>query len=335
MGFLRIASTFAYKDPFPETQSHSMFCAKRRESLAFRSHTHRYQSMFKPVGQSVTDQSQSMFKPVHESGTNQSESIFRPGVALKKTLIKTHLLSMLCSPGRCQPDNQMRNLTFYQCLIRRIRRRSLIPLLASSLACLYLVGPRPGVFGKDHIGSVMLGDRCETSGPAGDWQVKKEQNGMAAEVAADGQTPDGTAKTTLSFQCSPGKGGTSTITFIVLGAFKMKGFDFDDFEGPDAPAQRHAQVTLTTHRLAGDLVIKTPCTGYYTVSDEGFAFEITTMASVRGKVTQLSDALIQGATGISIRIKGLKHPEKIIEANFPATGAAAALTQVMQGCGSR
>jgi hypothetical protein len=166
-----------------------------------------------------------------------------------------------------------------------------------------------------------------------DWQVKTLANGSAAEVAVDAQTPDGPAKSTLSFQCSPGKGGTSTITFIVLGAAKMKGFDFDEFEGPDAPAQRRALVTLTAHRPAGDLVIRTACTGYFTVSDEGFAFEVTIMANVRGKVTRLSDALIHGATGISIHIRGLKHPEKNIEATFPATGAAAALTQVMRGCG--
>jgi hypothetical protein len=228
----------------------------------------------------------------------------------------------------------MRNLTFSQCLIKRIRRCPLIALAAYSLASLYLLGPGPAALGRGRIRSGAIGKRIQTSAPA-DWQIKKQQNGTVAEVAADAQTPDGTAKTTISFQCSPGKGGTSTITFVVLGAFRMKGFDFDDFEGPDAPAQRHSQVTITAHRPSGDLVIKTACTGYYTVSDEGFAFEITTMANVRGKVTQMSDAMIQGATGISVRVQGLKHPQKVIQANFPATGAAAALSQVMQGCGKR
>ena len=268
-----------------------------------------------------------MFKPFNKSVRDQSHSMFKPA-ALKKTSIKTHPLSLLCKPGRCRPGDQMQKLTFFQGLINAIRRPSLIALVACSLAFLYIAGP--GALGK---GRKKI--RPETTPSADDWQVRKQQYNTTAEVAADGQTPDGAAKTTLSFQCTSGKGGASTITFIVLGAFKMKGFDFDDFEGPDAPAQRHAQVTITAHRPGGDLVIRTACTGYYTVSDEGFAFEITTMANVRGKVTQLSDALINGATGISIHIKGLKHPEKIIEATFPTAGAPAALTQVMQACGNR
>src|SRR5260370_6100492 len=218
-------------------------------------------------------------------------------------------------------------------MTRGIRNWSVVNIVTFFLAFLYMASPGPGTLGRACVGSATLGAGREAANPLDDWQIKKEQNRTSAEVSADGQTPDGTAKTTLSFQCTPGKGGTSTITFTVLGAFKMKGFDFDDFEGPDAPAQRHAHVTITAHRPAGDLVIKTACTGYYTVSDEGFAFEISTMANVRGKVTQFSDALIHGATGISVRVQGLKHPQKIIETNFPAAGAAAALTQVMQRCG--
>jgi hypothetical protein len=171
--------------------------------------------------------------------------------------------------------------------------------------------------------------------PADGWQIKKKDNGLVAQAAADAQTPDGPAKSTLSFQCTTGKGGASTIEFVVFNAVNMKGFDFYEFEGPDAPAQRHALVTLTAHRPAGDLAIRTSCTGFYTVEDEGFAFEVTTMAYVHGKVSQLSDALIHGATSISIRIRGLKHAEKTIEATFPADGAAATLGQIMAGCGKR
>ena len=171
--------------------------------------------------------------------------------------------------------------------------------------------------------------------PADGWQIKKQDNGVVAEAAAEAKTPDGPARSTLSFQCTSGKGGASTIEFTVAGAVAMKGFDFDEFEGPDAPAQRHALVTLTAHRPAGDLVIRTSCTGFYTVSDEGFAFEVTTMANVHGKVSKLSDALIHGATSISIRIRGLKHAEKTIEATFPADGAPAILGQIMAGCGRR
>ena len=222
-------------------------------------------------------------------------------------------------------------------MINSIRRSWAI----ASLTLVCCLQPEGGSSGPAAFGA---GERAGSEGSQGyasahkstdDWQLKKEQNGMAAEVAAEARTPDGPAKSTLSFQCSPGKGGTSTITFIVLGAVKMNGFDFDEFEGPDAPAQRRSLVTITAHRPARNLVIRTACSGYYTVSDEGFAFEVTTMANVSGKVNQLADALIHDAGGISVRVHGLKHPQKVIEADFPTGGSAAVLGEVMRGCGRR
>ena len=222
-------------------------------------------------------------------------------------------------------------------MLNVIGRRCAIACLA--LFCSFQLGAGLSRAGASKVSEPVGSDRPPGfAGPyksANAWQIKNQDNGVVAEAAAEAKTPDGPARSTLSFQCTSGKGGASTIEFTVAGAVAMKGFDFDEFEGPDAPAQRHALVTLTAHRRAGDLVIRTSCTGFYTVSDEGFAFEVTTMANVHGKVSQLSDALIHGATSISIRIRGLKHAEKTIEATFPADGAPAILGQIMAGCGKR
>jgi hypothetical protein len=203
------------------------------------------------------------------------------------------------------------------------------------------VGPSQSLVHRSLAGPERLSSR---GGPAvrsmsgnsvSDWQVKKEGGVMSAEVGADASTPDGTARSTLAFQCAPGKGGTATVRFTVLAAVKIKSFDFDDFEGPDAPATGRQLVTFIVQRAAGDLVVKTSVSGYYTVSDEGFAFENSAMANARSKVTQLGDALMNGASAISVRVKGLKNAQKTIEATFPAAGAGAILGQVMQACGGR
>ncbi|MGH9759225.1 MAG: hypothetical protein ACREDR_22970 [Blastocatellia bacterium] len=185
----------------------------------------------------------------------------------------------------------------------------------------------------------------EVAGPAStylsaaggdDWQVKPVQSGMTAVVEGQAKTPDGLAKASLSFSCVPGKDGTTSIEFIVQGANNMKGFPFDAFEGPDAPAANLSLIAFTAHRAAGDLIVKSGCSGFYGgagVPDDAFTFEVASVLKARQRsVKQLSDALIQGATSISIKITGYKQPGKIVEATFSTSGAAAAVGQVMKAC---
>jgi hypothetical protein len=173
-----------------------------------------------------------------------------------------------------------------------------------------------------------------TAGSGEDWHSQKTLNGMAAEVAGEAQTPDGPAKVTLSFECTPGKGGTSVVDFVVLGATKLTGFDFDDFEGPDAPAKNKPLVTFTVQPVKGnEVIVTTVVSGSYTVTDQGFAFEAYNMANEPGKVTQLSDAIAAGASSISVRVQGFKHSEKTLQATFSTNGAAEIVKQAMKACG--
>jgi hypothetical protein len=170
---------------------------------------------------------------------------------------------------------------------------------------------------------------------ADDWQVKKDQSGMGAVVEGQAQTPDGPAKATLIFHCTPGKDGTTSIQFIVDGAAKMKGFPFDAFEGPDAPAAKFALITFTVHRGAGDLQVRSSCSASYGgmgVPDDSFTFEIDSVLKSRKRaVTQLSDALIAGAKSLSIKIAAYKR-QGSIDAAFAASGASAAVAQAMKDC---
>jgi hypothetical protein len=166
------------------------------------------------------------------------------------------------------------------------------------------------------------------------WHSEKTLNGTAAEVAGEAQTPDGPAKVTLSFECTPGKGGTSVADFVVLGATKLKGFDFDDFEGPDAPAKSKPLVTFTVHPASGsDVVVNTAVSGSYTVTDGGFAFEAYTKANEPGKVTQLTDAIAAGGLSISVLVQSFNHADKSIQATFSTKGAAGIVRDAMKSCG--
>jgi hypothetical protein len=175
------------------------------------------------------------------------------------------------------------------------------------------------------------------AGPATQsWVKKTDQYGRtSADVTATGQTPDGPTQMTLQADCSTGKGGVANLVLTVVGAAKMKNFGFEDFEGPDAPAMRKPLVTMTVHRPRGDLVTTTAVTGSYTVSDEGFEFNLSLDYNRPSKVTRITDALRQDGTGISVSVRGLKDPKKAINVDFPATGAPTVLGEIMNGCGER
>ena len=205
-----------------------------------------------------------------------------------------------------------------------------------------------GAFGKpglaaDVLGGVITEDLSRRAGSAetkaanqSDWQVKKIQNGMAAVVVGQAQTPDGPAKATLSFYCVPGKGGTTGLEFIVMGAANMNGFPFNSFEGPDAPAAPLPLIVITAHRASGDLVVKTGCSGFYggaDVPDDAFTFEIASVTRARQRgISQISEALIQGATSLSIKVIGYKQPKKSVDITVQAAGAATAIGEVMKAC---
>jgi len=178
------------------------------------------------------------------------------------------------------------------------------------------------------------GDWPQAPGPGEGWHTEKTISGMAAETAGEAKTPDGPAKVRLSFECTPGKNGTDSVVFIVLGATKLKGFDFDDFEGPDAVARAKALLTFTVQRTKGpDVVVKTNAAGSYTVTEGGFAFEVSTAANTKeGKVTQLTEAIAGGASSISVQVQDFADAAKNIQATFPTAGAAEMLSQTMKAC---
>jgi len=70
-----------------------------------------------------------------------------------------------------------------------------------------------------------------------DWKYAANRYDLrTATTTATGISPDGPLKATLTVQYSPAKNGALSIDFIVAGANQMKGFGFEAFEGPDAPA---------------------------------------------------------------------------------------------------
>ena len=98
-----------------------------------------------------------------------------------------------------------------------------------------------------------------------DWKYAVKPNDLrSATTTATGTSPDGPIKTTLNVEYSPGKEGVLTLDFIVAGAEKMKGFGFEEFEGPDAPAAKRKLTSFTVEKAGGKpLAVQVKVAGWY------------------------------------------------------------------------
>jgi hypothetical protein len=167
---------------------------------------------------------------------------------------------------------------------------------------------------------------------AQDWQSSANPYGLRkAEVSAEGKTPDGEAKTTLTIQCSSGKGAMISLIYSVFGADKMKRFHFDDFEGPDAVAQSKK---LTTFKVqlenGGEVQEVTQVSGGYAESDI-FAFEASAKIKVASNISRIV-AAISPASKITVTVQDYRNPKTTIQTVFSGEGSTKALAEITKNC---
>ena len=95
---------------------------------------------------------------------------------------------------------------------------------------------------------------------------------------------------TLRLACSPEpNGGTLSIELIVPEAHTRKDFDYDDFEGPDAPASTKALSALAWSTRTGTTTIEHAAAGWY-LSD-AFNFGINQPTHQRKEPARLLNAI--------------------------------------------
>jgi hypothetical protein len=172
---------------------------------------------------------------------------------------------------------------------------------------------------------------------AQEWKSSVERNGLRkAQVWAEGNTPDGEAKTGLTIQCSSGKGAMTSIIYSVVGADKMQRFSFDDFEGPDAVAAKKELTTISVVLSIGGAATETTAvTGYFADADT-FAFELSAKANEASKVNKLITAMASPQySKIRVTVQDNRNAQRTIQTEFPVTGAANAIQEAMKGCGAQ
>src|SRR5262245_923319 len=100
------------------------------------------------------------------------------------------------------------------------------------------------------------------------------QNGdLNRKVSTQAATPDGNRPAQMEFQYTTGRGGGLELKLSLPDATSLKGFNFDDFEGPDAPSGNHKLGELRAQSAAGAAVFQTTVSGSY-ATDTEFVFAV-------------------------------------------------------------
>ncbi len=168
--------------------------------------------------------------------------------------------------------------------------------------------------------------------PAAAWEAKVDERGLR-EASSDGVARFNERETParLRLRCQPGGAGRLAWSLEVTGTGPL-GFDFDPFEGPDAPAPAARLVQLA---VAGGLLQPrvTPVVAGYYDGGERFVLEFSAPSTAASEAALLGDSIGPQSTTLSWRVADFNAREQVLEARFDLAGAAAATASTMLGCG--
>jgi hypothetical protein len=167
---------------------------------------------------------------------------------------------------------------------------------------------------------------------AQEWRQSSADGVQIAQISAQGMTPSGATETKLILKCRAGKDGAISLVYRINGVDKIKGFNFDDFEGPDAVAANRKLTTFTVQSAEGNLAINTALGAYYSGEEkDSFDFEFSALNNSHGDLRRLINALMKGATKIVVKVQDSKDKSKFLQTEFPTAGSAAAISAAMKG----
>ena len=164
------------------------------------------------------------------------------------------------------------------------------------------------------------------------WQFSANEYDLrTAQITAEGSSNGRAIHTMLSVECSPGPGGTIGINYFVYNVKSAGSFNFDAFEGPDAPASSKKLVDIDVVTSHGTIKVKTAVSGSYAEYDV-FRFGLYAMNTGNSDVKRIAEALMKGANNIIITVHDMKNPALQLKTNFSALNASPAIEKTIKGC---
>jgi hypothetical protein len=129
----------------------------------------------------------------------------------------------------------------------------------------------------------------------------------------------------LHLACSPDRdGGAVSIELIVPEANTRKDFDYDDFEGPDAPGGNKALSKLTWTTASGATTITSAAAGWYAPEPpQSFMFGVSQLSHRRAEPARLLNAIGAAAGQFTWTQTGFDNAKRQLVAHFELDADAA------------
>ncbi|MFN7973699.1 MAG: hypothetical protein U0166_15340 [Acidobacteriota bacterium] len=195
--------------------------------------------------------------------------------------------------------------------------------------------------------------------PGGWVFAAKEGDRRVAFVEMTGSGPGGPCRATLvlthraSAERAPvTKDGATTPPVIaeiwIADSADAKGFDLDEYEGPDAPSGDAKLVTVTVSTKGKAWTRHWTCSGWYSpledptslTGDRGpddplaFVFGLSNAFKNHAELVEMTDLLSAGADAFTIELAGKAKPATRLRFAIPLDGAADAVEKLMKRDGS-
>lgn len=164
------------------------------------------------------------------------------------------------------------------------------------------------------------------------WSGSVNEHGLRrAQATGSARLGDAEVPATIELTCTTGKGGAVTWT-LKLQKESLIGFDFDAFEGPDAPVGDRALARLAIEGGVLSTGFDTHVNGF--LADIGtFAFEFSAPGNSASQAGLLAEAIDATTQAIRWTVRAPDDSGRAIEATIAAAGAAPVLREAMMGCG--
>jgi hypothetical protein len=142
---------------------------------------------------------------------------------------------------------------------------------------------------------------------------------LEGQLAAAG----GTRGVSLRLLCDPDRhGGAISMELWVPQAYKLKDFDYDDFEGPDAAAGNRALSHVSVAGEGGKTEIRYAAAGWYSGEEpDTFVFGLSQRSHQQGKIATLLAAVDTKHTQLVWVQTGFDDPKHELRVTFTLDAA--------------
>jgi hypothetical protein len=170
------------------------------------------------------------------------------------------------------------------------------------------------------------------TGSAAEWRYGRDDNGIQqATVEASGRGPGTTVEANFRLFCSPGKKGGLFLEGEVSDADSITGFNFADFEGPDAPFGENRLATLTLRSAGGPVTVRSSGAGWYSDANR-FKFSVGLDHLSAGEKAKVRKALRGDMRAVGLSLHELKNPQNSLTISAEGEWKSDAVGRVVAGC---